>query len=45
LLAMLARYPAPVTYDAAGRTTTPRMVNQTRKFQWEQVIAFYANLP
>lgn len=45
LLAMLARYPAPETYDAAGRTTTPRMVNQTRKFQEEQVIVFYANLP
>ncbi|MBL8293922.1 MAG: hypothetical protein JNN08_18905 [Bryobacterales bacterium] len=45
LLGMLARYAAPEFYDAGGRTTTPKAVNQTRKFQWEQVITFYGNLP
>lgn len=45
LLAMPASYPAPQWWNADGLTTAPLHVEPTDKYQWEQVLFFYANLP
>src|SRR4051812_39754051 len=44
LIAMLSRYPAPLTYDAAGLASPGKRVTQTDKYQWRQVTTFYGNI-
>lgn len=45
LLGMLSRYPAPLLYDADGAAAAPKRVTQIDKYQGQQVITFYGNLP
>lgn len=42
---MLSRYPAPIVYDAQGELAKPPSLTQLEKYQWDQVITLYADLP
>lgn len=45
LVGMLSRYPAPIVYDAQGEVAKPPALTQLDKYQWKQVITFYADVP